>query len=78
MTSDALLRGVDGADDKQIVSLTVDGNKSIGRIVQGKFIQSGTVYAEPLHEVLSLRLQIKDPVRVQNVASQKLARKLSE
>lgn len=68
----------DGADDKQIDALIVDDDKSLVRIVQGKFIQSGTVDAEPLREVSSSWLQIKDLARLQNVANQKLARKLPE
>ncbi|MBA1143369.1 AIPR family protein [Mesorhizobium neociceri] len=68
----------DGADDKQIDALIVDDDKSLVRIVQGKFIQAETVDAEPLREVLSSWLQIKDLARLQNVANQKLARKLPE
>lgn len=68
----------DGADDKQIDALIVDDDKSLVRIVQGKFIQGGTVDAEPLREVLSSWLQIKDLARLQNVANQRLARKLPE
>lgn len=69
---------IDGADDKQIDALIVDDDKSMVRIIQGKFIQSGTVDAEPLREVLSSWLQIKDLARLQNVANHKLARKLRE
>lgn len=68
----------DGADDKQIDALIIDDDKSLVRIVQGKFVQSGTVDAEPLREVLSSWVQIKDLARLQNVANQRLARKLSE
>jgi AIPR protein len=68
----------DGADDKQIDALIVDDDKSLVRIVQGKFIQSGTVDAEPLREVLSSWIQIKDLARLQNVANPKLASKLPE
>lgn len=68
----------DGADDKQIDALIVDDEKSMVRIIQGKFIQGGSVDAEPLREVLSSWLQIKDLARLQNVANQKLARKLRE
>lgn len=69
----------DGADDKQIDALIVDDDKSLVRIIQGKFIQSGgSVDAEPLREILSSWLQIKDLARLQNVANQKLASKLPE
>jgi len=68
----------DGADDKQIDAIIVDDDKSLVRIIQGKFIQSGVIDAEPLREVLSAWLQIKDLARLQNVANPKLQRKLSE
>lgn len=68
----------DGADDKQIDALIVDDDKSMVRIIQGKYIQDGTVDAEPLREVFSSWLQIKDLARLQKVANLKLARKLGE
>jgi len=68
----------DGADDKKIDAIIIDDDKSLVRIVQGKFIQNGTVDAEPLREVLSSWIQIKDLARLQNVANQRLSRKLSE
>src|SRR6266446_6158543 len=43
----------DGAGDKQIDAIIVDDDKSIVRILQGKFIQHGVIDAEPLREVLS-------------------------
>lgn len=68
----------DGADDKQIDALIIDDDKSLVRVVQGKFTQGGSVDAEPLREVFSSWLQIKDLARLQNVANPKLARKLAE
>lgn len=68
----------DGADDKQIDAIIVDDDKSIVRIIQGKFIGSGSVDGEPLREVLSSWIQIKDLARLQNVANSKLKAKLSE
>ncbi|MBJ7403615.1 MAG: AIPR family protein [Bradyrhizobium sp.] len=68
----------DGPDDKQIDAIIVDDDQSLVRIVQGKFVQASTVDAEPLREVLSSWVQIKNLARLQNVASQKLARKLPE
>ncbi len=68
----------DGAGDKQIDAIIIDDDNSIVRIVQGKFIQNGVVDAEPLREVLSSWIQIKDLSRLQNVANGKLQRKLSE
>ncbi|MFM7349125.1 MAG: AIPR family protein [Erythrobacter sp.] len=68
----------DGADDKQIDAIVVDDDKSIVRIIQGKFVGNGSVDAEPLREVLSSWIQIKDLARLQNVANSKLKAKLSE
>ncbi|HUO23055.1 MAG TPA: AIPR family protein [Caulobacteraceae bacterium] len=68
----------DGADDKQIDAMVIDDERSLVHIVQGKFIQSGVVDAEPLREVLSSWIQIKDLARLQNVANSKLQRRLSE
>lgn len=68
----------DGADDKQIDAIIVDDDKSVVRIIQGKFIGNGNVDGEPLREVLSSWIQIKDLARLQNVANSKLKAKLSE
>lgn len=68
----------DGADDKQIDAIIVDDDKSVVRIIQGKFIGNGSVDAEPLREVLSSWIQIKDLARLQNVGNSKLKAKLSE
>jgi hypothetical protein len=68
----------DGADDKQIDAIIIDGDKSLVHIIQGKFIQCGAIDAEPLREVLSSWMQIKNLARLQNVANAKLQRKLSE
>src|SRR5271167_3475830 len=61
----------DGADDKQVDALIVDDDKQLVRIIQGKFIQGGVVDAEPLREVLSSWVQIKDLARLQHVANEK-------
>ena len=68
----------DGADDKQIDAIIVDDEKSLVHIIQGKYIQGGMVDAEPLREVLSSWVQIKDLARLQNLANSKLQRKLAE
>ncbi|MFG1227362.1 AIPR family protein [Xanthobacter wiegelii] len=68
----------DGADDKQIDAIVIDDDRSLVHIVQGKFVEAGVVDAEPLREVLSSWIQIKDLARLQNVANTKLQRKLSE
>lgn len=68
----------DGADDKQIDAIFVDDNQQTIYVIQGKFIGNGSVDAEPLREVLSSWIQLKDLVRLQEVGNQKLKRKLSE
>lgn len=68
----------DGAEDKQIDAIVIDDNNLTVFILQGKFIGSGTVDAEPLREVLSSWVQLRDLVRLQEVANVKLKRKLSE
>lgn len=74
-TKDAI---TDGADDKQIDAIVIDDDRQTIFIVQGKFISSGQVDADPLREVLSSWLQLRDLVRLQAVANAKLQRKLSE
>jgi hypothetical protein len=68
----------DGADDKQIDAIIIDDDKSTIFIVQGKFIGGASVDGEPLREVLSSWVQLRDLVRLQEVANGKLKRKLSE
>jgi AIPR protein len=68
----------DGGGDKQIDAIVIDDDKSLVHIVQGKYISSGSVDAEPLREVLSAWIQIKALARLQNVANTKLQRKLAE
>ena len=68
----------DGPHDKQIDAVVIDDDKSTIFIIQGKFIGSASVDATPLREVLSAWLQLKDLVRLQEVANDKLKRKLSE
>lgn len=68
----------DGADDKQIDALFIDDNQQTVFVIQGKFIGNGSVDAEPLREVLSSWIQLKDLVRLQEVGNIKLKRKLSE
>lgn len=68
----------DGTDDKQIDAVFVDDDKSMVFVIQGKFLISDSVDAEPLREVLSAWVQMRDLVRLQEVGNQKLKRKLSE
>lgn len=74
-TKDAI---TDGADDKQIDAIIVDDEKSTVFVIQGKFIGETSVNAEPLREVLSSWVQLKDLVRLQEVGNAKLQRKLNE
>jgi hypothetical protein len=68
----------DGADDKQIDAIFVDYGQEIVFVVQGKFIGGGSVDAEPLREVLSSWIQMRDLVRLQEVGNDKLKLKLLE
>lgn len=68
----------DGTDDKQIDAIVIDDDKQTIFVIQGKFIGNGPVDAEPLREVLSSWLQLRDLVRLQEVGNLKLKRKLSE
>ncbi|MDR3328423.1 MAG: AIPR family protein [Prevotellaceae bacterium] len=74
-TKDAI---TDGADDKQIDAIVIDEDKQTIFIIQGKFISGESIDAEPLREILSSWMQLRDLVKLQNVANQKLQRKLSE
>lgn len=68
----------DGPDDKQIDAIIIDDNTNNIYIVQGKFIGADKVDAEPLREVLSAWVQLKDLVRLQESGNIKLKAKLSE
>ena len=68
----------DGADDKQIDAIFVDDDNSTVYIMQGKFVGSATIDAEPLREVLSAWIQLKDIVRLQETANNKLKQRLAE
>lgn len=68
----------DGADDKQIDAILIDDDKSTIFILQGKFIGGSSVDAEPLREVLSSWIQLRDLVKLQEIGNNKLKRKLSD
>src|SRR6516162_9427967 len=68
----------DGADDKQIDAIFVDDDNSTVFILQGKFVGTTTIDAEPLREVLSSWVQLKDIVRLQETANNKLKQRLAE
>ena len=68
----------DGADDKQIDAIFVDDDNSTVYVIQGKFVGSNSINAEPLREVLSSWIQLRDLVRLQETANEKLKQRLSE
>lgn len=68
----------DGAGDKQIDAVYIDNQSSIIYIIQGKFYSGETVNAEPLREVLSSWVQIKDLPKLQDAANEKLKVKINE
>ena len=68
----------DGADDKQIDAIVIDDEQSVAYIIQGKFIEKGLVDAEPLREVTSSWLQLKDMAKLQENANSKLRQRLSD
>ncbi|MDX2471733.1 MAG: AIPR family protein, partial [SAR324 cluster bacterium] len=68
----------DGADDKQIDAIYVDDDNNSVFILQGKFIGQSSVDAEPLREVLSSWVQLKQIVHLQENCNSKLKQKLSE
>ena len=68
----------DGADDKQIDAVYISDQEETVYILQGKFVQKGKIDAEPLREIYSAWLQIKDLQNLQESANEKLAGKVSE
>lgn len=67
----------DGAGDKQIDAVYIDNQDSIVYIIQGKFYSEQTVDAEPLREVLSSWIQIKNLPALQEAANDKLKVKIN-
>lgn len=68
----------DGPDDKQIDAIVVDDSSNNVFILQGKFVGVDKVDAEPLREVLSSWIQLKNLVHLQETANSKLKQRLSE
>lgn len=68
----------DGPDDKQIDAIVMDEDNSTVYVLQGKFFGEGSVDAEPLREVLSSWVQLKDLVRLQQTGNAKLKQRLSD
>ena len=68
----------DGAGDKQIDAVYIDNQSSTIYIIQGKFYKGDVVDAEPLREVLSSWIQVKDLIHLQDGANHKLQIKINE
>lgn len=68
----------DGANDKQIDAIYIDNENTTIYIIQGKFYNGKHVDAEPLREVLSSWIQIKNLARLQEGANNKLNIKIQE
>lgn len=68
----------DGAGDKQIDAIYIDNQASVVYIIQGKYYSGDVVDAEPLREVLSSWIQIKNLALLQEAANEKLKVKISE
>jgi hypothetical protein len=62
----------DGQNDKQIDAIVIDYENSIIHIIQGKFLSAGQIDAEPLREVLSSWIQLRDLERLQITGNTKL------
>ena len=68
----------DGAGDKQIDAIYIDNQSSTIFIIQGKFYSGETVNSEPLREVLSSWVQVKNLAHLQEGANHKLQVKINE
>lgn len=68
----------DGAGDKQIDAVYIDNESSTIYIIQGKFYSGNTIDAEPLREVLSSWINIKNLPQLQADANANLQKKISE
>ena len=66
----------DGNNDKQIDAIVVDDDNSSVYVIQGKFIGSQNVDSEPLREVLSCWVQLKNLDELQENGNEKLKKRL--
>lgn len=66
----------DGPHDKQIDAVIVDDDERRIVIVQGKFIDAGSVDGEPLREVLSAWVRLQDLPSLQKDCNDRLKQKL--
>lgn len=69
---------IDGSNDKQIDAIVINNEKSVIYIIQGKFISNTSIDADPVREVLSAWMQLRDLERLQQNGNTKLQRKLAE
>ncbi len=68
----------DGANDKQIDAVYINNQDSTIYIIQGKFISSEYIDAEPVREVLSSWVLVQDLDQLQDSANSKLKVKINE
>ena len=68
----------DGANDKQIDAVYISNQDSTIYIIQGKFISSEYIDAEPVREVLASWVLIQDLDQLQDSANAKLKVKINE
>lgn len=68
----------DGKDDKQIDAIVIDEDAQAAYVVQGKFIGEHAVDAEPLREVLSSWVQLKNLSSLQENANPRLKQRLTD
>jgi len=66
----------DGGDDKQIDAVIVDDTEQRILIIQGKFINTGQVDAEPLREVLAAWVRLQDLGSLQKDCNDRLKKKI--
>ncbi|WP_437902268.1 AIPR family protein [Sorangium sp. So ce327] len=66
----------DGTNDKQIDAVIVDDDERRVIVVQGKFIDAGTVDSEPLREVLGAWMRLQDLPSLQKDCNDRLKSKL--
>lgn len=68
----------DGANDKQIDAVYISNQDSTIYIIQGKFIASEYIDAEPVREVLASWVLVQDLDKLQDSANSKLKVKINE
>lgn len=68
----------DGANDKQIDAVYINNQESTIYIIQGKFIASEYIDAEPVREVLSSWVLVQNLNQLQEAANAKLKVKINE